>query len=311
LDDCIKSILESKGVKELFLVDNASTDKSMDLIKKYTDERLKIIYLDKNVGLAKAGNIAATNVTSPYIAFADADSIVDSDWLQIPCYLLETHKEIGAVECNILCSKHPDRIPSESAKVLKNGCRWLNIPEKNPICYWQWLFPNGAAFVVRKEVWDFVEGFDSNFFVGNGDVDFGIRLWLSGYEVIMSSEGTVYHEGGKLRSRKEISPIFLYYEIKTTLSLWAKNLEGRTLIRYVLPFFILLPFMAFWRGGIAGLKGLISFLRSLPSILVTRKKVQQKRKTSDKKIIPFMRAFGILPLQQFIRDFRLFYKRFL
>ena len=101
LNDCIRSILLSKGVGGLLLVDNASTDRSLDLLKDCTDARLKIIRLPRNVGLAKARNLAVTKAKGNYIAFTDADSVVDPDWLQAPCSLLETHKEIGAVQCTM------------------------------------------------------------------------------------------------------------------------------------------------------------------------------------------------------------------
>ena len=311
LDDCILSILDSKDVEELLLVDNGSTDGSMRLIDKYTDPRLKIIRLDHNIGLAAAGNLAAAHTRNPYIAFADADAKVDPEWLGVPCFLLETHKEIGAVTCNIICSKFSDKVTHDSARVLLDGHEWIDIPNGKRIPYFRWLFPNGAAFVVKRDVWNLVKGFDPTFFVGNGDVDFGIRLWLIGYEVVMSSEGTVYHEGGGLRSRKDISSIFLFYEIKTTLSLWIKNLERKTLITQVLPFSFFFPLMAFWRGRVMGVKGLISFMESFPSLLISRVEVQKLRRTSDNKIMPLMRSYGIMPIQLLIQDFKLFYKKIL
>jgi N-acetylglucosaminyl-diphospho-decaprenol L-rhamnosyltransferase len=310
LYDCISSILRSKWVGELLLVDNASTDKSLALIEKFTDDvRLKIIRLDRNIGLARAQNLAAAKTRSNYLAFADADSRVDPEWLEVPCLLLENNKEIGAVQCNVICSKHSDKIATASANVLSDGCRWMKISKGKHICYWRWLFPIGAGFVVRRDAWDLVKGFDPEFFVCNDDVDFGIRLWVSGYEVVISSEGTVYHEGGTLRSRKDIAPIFLFYEVKSTLTVWAKDLENKTLIKQVLPFSLLYPFMAFWRGGVMGVKGLFSFLGNLPSIIHRRYKIQQMRKISDNKIIPLMRGAGTMPVQLLIHDFQLFSKK--
>lgn len=312
LDDCISSILHSKGVGELLLVDNASVDGSMDLMERYSDARLKIIRLDRNIGLAGARNLAAAKTTSQYIAFTDADSKVDPEWLETPCFLLETHKEIGAVMCNVVNSMHPEGFPLYCACTLLDGCRWTDTPKGRSICFWRWLFPIGAGFVVRRDVWDLVKGFDPAFFVGNDDVDFGVRLWLSGYEVIMSSDGTVYHEGGNLRSRKDIAPIFIFYDAMLSyLLLWAKNLEGKTLVKQVLPFSFLYPFTAFYRGKVMGVKGLISFLKSLPSILDERHEVQQLRKIPDEKIIPLMFGATMMPIQLLTGDFKFFYKNIL
>jgi len=307
LNDCIRSILLSKGVGELLLVDNASTDGSMDLIENYTDVRLKIIRLKRNIGLAGARNLAAAKTRSHYIAFTDADTIVDPEWLQDPCFLLETHKEFGAVQCKVLSWRHPDRIAE--AELGFDGRDWTGMPKERLTSYRAILFPIGAGFVIRRDVWDLVEGFDPAFFVGHDDVDLGIRLWLSGYEVLCSSEGIVYHDGGNLRSRKDIAPIFQFYGMKNTLSMWAKDLQGRTLVKQVLPFSLLYPFMAFWRFGVVGVMAVISFLKKLPSILVKRHEVQRLRKISDEKIILMLRGGGALPVQMFARDFRLFYKK--
>ena len=117
--------------------------------------------------------------------------------------------------------------------------------------------------MTRRDAWDSVKGFDPNFFVGNDDVDFGVRLWLSGYQVVISSEGTFYHEGwSPVRSRRDISSIFLFNSVKTTFWLWTKDLGLKTIILKVLPFLLLYPFMAFWRGGFMGVKGLTSFIRN-------------------------------------------------
>lgn len=311
LEKCISSILNSKRVGELLLVDNASTDGSLHLLDKYAaDSRLRIICLKKNIGLPGARNLAAAEVRNPYIAFADADSIVDPNWLEIPCFILESQKEIGAVQCDVITSSHSEKIAHASARILVDGCSWIQTPEGRSICHWRWLFPIGAGFVVRRDVWDHVKGFDADFFVGNDDVEFGLRLWLSGYQVVVSSEGTVYHEGGQLRSKKSIAPIFLFYEIKSFLTLWARDLEGWTIVKQVLPFSLLYPFMAVWRGGIEGVKGLVSFLRSLNLTIARRNEVQRLRRTPDSEIIPLMLVASIMPMQLLVRDFRLLCKNF-
>ena len=307
LNDCIRSILLSKAVGELLLVDNASTDGSMDLIEKYTaDARLKIIRLNRNVGLAGARNLAATRTRGHYIAFTDADSKVGPEWLQDPCFLLETHKEMGAVQCKILSYKHPDKIWHAGAGL--DGFNYWDMPKESLTSYRRILFPIGAGFVIRRDAWNLVKGFDPAFFVDYDDIDLGIRLWLSGYEVICSSKGIVYHDGGNLRRRKDIAPIFQFCDMKNMLSIWAKDLQGRTLVKQVLPFSLLYPFMAFWRFGVLGVMAVISFLKKLPSILVKRHEVQRLRKISDEKIILMLRSAEALPLQMFANDFQAFYK---
>jgi GT2 family glycosyltransferase len=300
LNECISSILLSRGVDELLLVDNASTDGSMELAEKNTDARLKIIRLKRNIGLAKARNLAAAKAVGNYLAFTDADTKVDREWLQELCILLETHKAIGAVQCKILSYKHPNK--TSYAGVGLNDWNWKDMPKGRLNSYRRILFPIGAAFIIRREIWDLVKGFDPAFFVGNDDVDLGIRLWLSGYEVICSHRAIAYHDGGDLRSRKDVAPIFQFYGIKNMLSIWTKDLQGRTLVKEILPFSLLYPFMAFWEAGVPGVMGMLSFLKELLLILIKRNEVQQLRRTSDEKIMPMLQL--ILPIHLLTDDLR-------
>jgi hypothetical protein len=124
--------------------------------------------------------------------------------------------------------------------------------------------------------------------------------------MIHSSEGIVFHDGGALRSRKDIAPIFRFYGEKNYLAMWMKNLQGRTIVRQVLPFLLLYPFRAFCRGGFEGVMGVVSFIKNLRSLLIRRHEVQRLRKVSDKELLPLLEY--LLPARIFARDFMIFYK---
>lgn len=302
LSACIGTILSSNSVGELLLVDNASTDKSMESIEKYKDSRLKIIRLSKNVGLAAARNLAANKAQFDILAITDADIAVDPKWLDYPCMLLDRHKEFGVVQCSIILRNNINKI---AKSIMKSGSlQSISFLEKQPHSYYHILFPVGAAFIIKRSVWNIIGGFDPFFFIGNDDVDFGIRLWSSGFEVVGSKEGTVYHEFGTLRSKKDISPIFKFYALRNMLSIWTKDLQGRTIVKNVLPFFLYYPFMALRYGGILGLKGLISYFKHLPLVLEKRYAVQRLRKISDEKIITMMHNAGTLPIDLLSNDLR-------
>ena len=308
LQSCIGSILCSDLVAELLLIDNASTDSSMNLTAKYDDFRLKILRLKTNIGLAAARNMAAAKAQGNYLAFTDADIAVDSQWLNYPCLLLERHKEFGAVQCNILRCENIDEIPFSATRVCTS--KEDDRSKEKPNSFYDIPFPVGAGFVMRREVWNLVKGFDPCFFIGNDDVDFGIRLLISGFDVVASLEGTIYHKFGTLRSKKEISPIFQFYGFRNMLFIWSKNLQGKTIVKHVLPFALLFPFMAARFGGFLGVKGMFSFLKNLPLILKSRYEVQKIRRTSDEEIIPRMQSSGTLPIQLLINDIHMLFAYF-
>ena len=304
LNACLSTILRSRAVGEVILVDNASTDESVKIIKEIKDARLRTIFLKKNVGLAAARNIAAKKAHFNVLAITDADIAVDPQWLEYPCLLLERHKEFGAVQCNILRTENINKIASTLVESTQLQLKDFSVERQSS--FYPCLFPVGAAFVIRQEVWAIIKGFDSLFFIGNDDVDFGIRIWTSGFDVISSCEGIVYHKFGTLRSQKHISPIFQFCGFRNMLFIWTKNLQSRTILKDILPFTMIFPFMALRYGGVIGIKSMISFFSNLSSIMTKRYEVQRLRKISDDQIIQMMHEAGTLPIDLIINDIKLF-----
>ncbi|KAL6608575.1 nucleotide-diphospho-sugar transferase [Neocallimastix sp. 'constans'] len=85
LDRCIKSILNQTFKDyELVFVDDASTDNSLDILKKYkeTDNRIKIIHLEINKGPGGARNIGMDNIEGEFIGFVDSDDYIDKSFFE-------------------------------------------------------------------------------------------------------------------------------------------------------------------------------------------------------------------------------------
>ena len=85
INECVSSILNQKYVNwELIIVDDCSKDNSVKIIKSLAkkDNRIKPIFLEENVGAAKARNIALYNAKGKYIAFLDSDDTWMSDKLE-------------------------------------------------------------------------------------------------------------------------------------------------------------------------------------------------------------------------------------
>ena len=82
LEEAIRSILEQTFAEfEFVIVDDGSTDRSVELIKRYNDKRIRFFPV-AHVGRAAALNYAISQAASPFIAIMDADDIALSDRLQ-------------------------------------------------------------------------------------------------------------------------------------------------------------------------------------------------------------------------------------
>ena len=121
---------------EMIIVDDASTDKSVEIIKKYAsnEPRIHLIQLDKNNGQGNARNIATKFASGDYIAFLDSDDIWHPDKITIHIrFMLEknadfSHTSYGFIDESdnrIMQTYHVSSYPVSYKNLLKRteiGC---------------------------------------------------------------------------------------------------------------------------------------------------------------------------------------------
>ncbi len=82
---------------ELIISDNNSTDKTVEKIKEFKDDRIKIIQNKINVGMVKNWNILLENSRGEYIQFVCADDILEKDCLERKVEVLNKNKDMSLV----------------------------------------------------------------------------------------------------------------------------------------------------------------------------------------------------------------------
>ena len=89
----LKSIIEQNYKNlEIILWDNCSTDKSVDIVKLFSDNRIKYFLNKKKVSLYKARNDAVKASSGQLIAFLDSDDIWKNDKLETQITFMEKKK---------------------------------------------------------------------------------------------------------------------------------------------------------------------------------------------------------------------------
>lgn len=98
LREAIDSILnQTLGDFEFIIVDDGSTDNSLQILKEYLDPRIKVITYEENKGVAHARNVGLEQCTSEFVALIDADDIALPDRLKLEYEYLIEHSEIDGV----------------------------------------------------------------------------------------------------------------------------------------------------------------------------------------------------------------------
>ncbi len=159
---------------ELIIIDDFSTDDSVEIIKKYSrrDKRIKFIQNKTNLGAAASRNIALKISTGKYIAIMDADDIAVHNRLRTEYDYLEEHPQIFLIGSSaIIIDKNGKRLGvfkkfSNSKKLSKK----LRI--SNPIIHPSIMFRNEGAFLYRTK------------FKTSEDYDLYLRILSSGRKII-------------------------------------------------------------------------------------------------------------------------------
>lgn len=146
INEAINSVLSQTYKNfELILVEDGSTDNTLNKITLYNDPRIRLFINKKNRGISFATNKGVSESKGKYIALLDDDDIAEKDRLMLQVSYMEEHEDI-----DILGGR--TTYINEAGKILDYSC----IPRKNPKYIKAMLlfecmdFMNGTA-MIRKQ----------------------------------------------------------------------------------------------------------------------------------------------------------------
>jgi riboflavin kinase/FMN adenylyltransferase len=216
------------------LIDNASTDESVPFMKEWHPE-YRLIEFTKNYGYAGGYNKGLEHVKNKYVALINSDIRCTQSWLDPIIEMMERDETIGAVSPKIRSIAEPDHF--EYAGASGGFMDFLSYPfcrgrifstvEKDENQYdevKEIFWASGAAMVVRKDIFDKLEGFDSSYFAHQEEIDFCWRLKRAGYKIMVQPKSLVYHLGGGTLAYE--SPNKTYLNFRNNLITLIKNDES-------------------------------------------------------------------------------------
>ena len=237
LEKCIASII-GKTVKyqtEIIVVDNASTDGSVELVKGQFP-KVKVICNDTNLGFAKANNIGIKQGTGKYICLINSDVEILQGCFDSMVSYMEKNPEIGILGPQILDSNGNIQRSCMGFPTLWNAfCRALFLDKLFPKSelFGSYLMTfqnqnttqpvdiiNGCFWMVKKKVLKQVGLLDERFFIYAEDKDWCKRFWDAGWKVVYFPQAQAIHYGGASSSN---APIRFYIEMyRANYEYWKK-----------------------------------------------------------------------------------------
>jgi GT2 family glycosyltransferase len=216
--NCIKSLEKINYANfKIVVVDNASKDNSLDIIKnKCTFD--KLIVSEENLGYANGNNIGiryALENNAEYICILNNDTEVEPDFLNILMDRMVKDGRIGIIGPCICDFKEREKVQTMGADInlytgLAQGkfknydySRVGNMELKVD-------YLGGACFVVRKKVFETVGLIPENYFLFYEETEFCLRTKKAGFDIVSIGSSRIFHKrSATIAKFKGLSYFFL------------------------------------------------------------------------------------------------------
>ena len=218
----------------LIIADNASTDDSIDWIRKHHPS-ITIIHNQHNLGFAEGYNRALELVEADYFVLLNSDVEVCAGWLEPLVLAMDGDQRLGACQPKILWEQQRELFEYSGASggfidflgypfcrgrifgSLESDHGQYNEPIE---VFWA----SGACMMVRAKLFKDIGGFDGTFFAHMEEIDLCWRIRNAGYHIKCIPSSVVYHVGGATLPKNNAGKTFLNFRNNLTM-LW-KNLPG-------------------------------------------------------------------------------------
>lgn len=229
LAQCIASVRAYRGdhVARCIVVDNGSTDGSLAFLDGADD--IMVIRTGQNLGFGRACNIGAERCDSPLLLFLNPDARLMEHSLDVPLTYLsgDGHERVGIVGVQLVdedgsVQRTCARAPNAAQLLAKSIGLAAFVPQWDyHMKTWDHATTRpvdhvmGAFFLMRRGLFDRLEGFDECFFVYLEDLDLSYRASLASYRTMYLTEGQAYHKGGGVS--EQVKAHRLFYSLRSRM----------------------------------------------------------------------------------------------
>jgi GT2 family glycosyltransferase len=235
--ECIQSLINAgAGYNQIIVVDNASTDGSIEAIYERYRDNIQIIHSNINKGYPYALNLGipkALENGAEWVLMINNDTIVDKDLINQLNIARQTHPEFSIISPIILYYNNPDLIWYLGYRILPGtligygsyrGRKFTyNLPEYKSVD----LF-HGCAMMVNRDVFNKIGLFDESQLIYGDDADFSIRAKQAGFKGAVATRAKLWHKVSATMGQQ--NPKTRYLKIRNTVLFYRKYAHGLTKI---------------------------------------------------------------------------------
>ena len=205
--ECLESLLKQTTREwRAVVADNGSGDDSLARLNHWVtihnaEEQIHILPLEENYGFAKGNNLAIANERerqADYYWILNNDTVVEPDCLEKMVRYMDTRKDITALTPAIRLYDQKDLLWNAGGRLVFGGRRYygslqpvsvLKGKKELPI-----TFVTGCALMVRSELVAKESLFTEQFFFGEEDFEFSLRMKAAGKKMVCLTDAFIYHK---------------------------------------------------------------------------------------------------------------------
>jgi len=235
LERFLPSVMEHSKGADIYVVDNASTDGSVNFLKQHYPT-IGVVQNDVNGGFAKGYNDGLKQIDADLFCLLNSDVEVTKNWLGPIIKAFQDIPEAAIIQPKILDLKQKDHF--EYAGAAGGFIDMLGYPfcrgrifqsiEKDEGQYddtKEVFWATGACMFITSEVFQSLKGFDEDYFAHQEEIDLCWRAKNAGHKVFYVGHSHVYHLGGSTLSNMNPKKTFLNF--RNSLFSITKNLPRK------------------------------------------------------------------------------------
>ncbi|MBI1315976.1 glycosyltransferase [bacterium] len=232
LEQCLHSVRAAaakvEGGVEVWVVDNASVDGSVEMLRERFDW-VRLIASERNLGFSAGNNLAIRQCTGTWILLLNPDTILPEDALVCSLAEAETSEDIGGLGIRMLNqqgyflpeSKRGLPKPMSAFYKFSGLIRLFPRSKRFAHYYLGHLDPeqnadvevlSGAYMLLRKSALDQIGTLDERFFMYGEDIDLSYRLLKAGYRNRYLSHPSIVHYKGESTRKASLRYVYVFYQ---------------------------------------------------------------------------------------------------